>query len=272
MDKMKIKKLLFGKFSFKRLICSFAFVYATFLLFVYFFSDRMIFFPQQSNYEDSPEILKLETENGIYISALYIPDTDAQFTILFSHGNAEDLGDLREFLNEFSNKGFSVFAYDYRGYGTSDGRPSEKNAYRDIEAAYKYMVEQLDIPANRIIAQGRSVGAGAAVHLARKNELAGLILESPFTSAFRVVIRIKLVPFDKFNNIDKIKKVNCPVLVIHGKSDRIIPISHGQRLFEHANEPKFHFWVDDAGHNDLAWVAGDSYWNAIKKFTNTIEN
>ena len=79
-------------------------------------------------------------------------------------------------------------------------------------------------------------------------------------------MRIRLFPFDKFNNIGKIKEVDYPVLVIHGTADSIIPIRHGERLFEEANEPKTHFWVDGAGHNDLAWVAGDSYWNAIAKF------
>jgi fermentation-respiration switch protein FrsA (DUF1100 family) len=270
MDKRKIVNLLLGKFSIKRLLSSFALIYAFILLFVYLFSDRMIFLPRPSSYNDSDEILKLETQDQVYISALYLQNTDADFTILYSHGNAEDLGDLHEFLKEFSNRGFSVFAYDYQGYGTSQGKPSEKNAYRDIEAAYKYMTDQLEIPASRIIALGRSVGAGAAVHLVCRHELAGVILESSFTSAFRAVMRFRLVPFDKFNNIDKIKNLNCPVLVIHGKTDRIIPIHHGQRLFEEANEPKFNFWVDGAGHNDLAWVAGDSYWHALKQFTNTL--
>ncbi len=271
MEENITRKLLFGRFSVKRLISSFAFIYAAILLFIYFYSDRMIFLPQPSGYEDGDDILKIETEDGIYISALYLPKTEAKFTILHSHGNAEDIGDLREFLEEFNNKGFSVFAYDYHGYGTSEGRPSEKNTYRDIEAAYKYIVEELGIPANRIIALGRSVGAGAAVELAREHEVAGLILESAFTSALCAAMRIRLFPFDKFNNIGKIKEVDCPVLVIHGKADSIIPIRHGERLFEEANEPKTHFWVERAGHNDLALVAGDSYWDAIAKFAGTIK-
>jgi len=271
MEENKTRKLLFGRFNVKRLISSFAFIYAAILLFIYFYSDRMIFLPHPSSYEDGDDILKIETEDGVYISALYLPKEEAEFTILHSHGNAEDIGDLRELLEEFNNKGFSVFAYDYHGYGTSESRPSEKNTYRDIEAAYKYMVGELRIPANRIIALGRSVGAGAAVELAREHELAGLILESAFASALRWVMRIRLFPFDKFNNIGKIKEVKCPVIVIHGKADSIVPIRHGERLFEEANEPKTCFWVERAGHNDLAMVAGDSYWDAIAKFADTIK-
>lgn len=271
MEENKTRKLLFGQFSVKRLISSFVFIYAAIAVFIYFFSERMIFLPQPASYEDRGDILKIETEDGIYISALYLAKEGAEFTILHSHGNAEDIGDLRELLEVFNSKGFSVFAYDYHGYGTSEGQPSEKNAYKDIEAAYKYMVGELGIPSNRIIALGRSVGAGAAVELARGQELAGLILESAFTSALRAAMRARLFPFDKFNNIGKIKGVHCPALIIHGRADSIIPIRHGERLFEAANEPKSHFWVDGAGHNDLAMVAGDSYWDAIVRFAGTIK-
>jgi fermentation-respiration switch protein FrsA (DUF1100 family) len=100
--------------------------------------------------------------------------------------------------------------------------------------------------------------------------LAGLILESSFVTAFRVVTRIPLVPFDKFRNIYKIKQVQCPVLVIHGRDDKTIPFWHGEKLFEAANEPKLNFWVDGAGHNDLFWVAGNRYWDMIKEFTGVI--
>jgi hypothetical protein len=108
--------------------------------------------------------------------------------------------------------------------------------------------------------------------LASNHKVAGLILESPFVTAFRVVTRIPLLPFDKFRNIDRIKSVNCPVLVIGGKADKIIPFWHGEKLFEAANEPKFKLWVDDAGHNDLVMAAGNSYWDTIKRFADFIKS
>ncbi len=167
-------------------------------------------------------------------------------------------------------KGYSVFAYDYRGYGTSGGQASEKNAYKDIDAVYEYLVRQLNVSADRIIAHGRSVGAAVAMDLASRRKLAGLIIESSFVSAFRAVTRIRVVPFDKFDNIDKIKKVECPVLIINGKDDRIIDLWHSEKLFESANKPKLKFWVDGAGHNNLLMKAGIRYWDIIDEFTAVI--
>lgn len=271
MDKRKIRKILVGDFTIKKLVRALVFIYASLLLFAYFFSDQIIFRARESSYEDGPEILKIGTEDGAEISALYLLEPNSEFTILYSHGNAEDVGDIRKFLEMFRDKGFSVLAYDYRGYGTSDGRASEKNAYEDIEAAYEYLVGELGSSPDQIIALGRSVGGAVAMHLACREKLAGLILEGSFITAFRVITRIPLVPFDKFRNIDKIKKVQCPVLIIHGKDDRIVPFWHGEKLFKMANEPKLKFWVDGAGHNDLFLVAGTRYWDIISKFTSLVQ-
>ena len=133
----KLRRLLVGRLSVKRLIKSVVFVYVCIMVFVYFGSDRMIFVPRESSYVDGPEIIKIEVGEQTYISALYLMNPSAEFTILYSHGNAEDIGEIRLVLEKFRDNGFSVFAYDYRGYGTSDGRASEKKAYRDIEAAYE---------------------------------------------------------------------------------------------------------------------------------------
>ena len=270
MDKRKIRKLLIGDFTIKRLFCSLIFVYVCVVFFAYFYSDRMIFLPPKPSYEESSEIIRIQAENGVEISALYLSNPNSEFTILFSHGNAEDLGDIRDFLEIMQIKGYSVFAYDYRGYGTSGGRPSEKNAYKDIDAVYEYLVKQLNVSADRIIAHGRSVGAAVAIDLASRRKLAGLIIESSFVSAFRAVTRIRVAPFDKFDNINKIKKVECPVLVIHGKDDRIIGLWHSEKLFESANKPKLKFWVDGAGHNNLLMKAGIRYWDIIDEFTAVI--
>lgn len=272
MDKRKIRKILVGDFTIKRLILSLVFIYVCLLFFVYFFSDRIIFPAQPSSYEDGPEILKIEAEDGEKISALYLPAPNSKFTILYSHGNAEDIGHIREILETFRDRGYSVFAYDYRGYGTSDGRASEKNTYEDVEAAYEYLVGELECSPDRVIALGRSLGGAAAIHLACREKLAGLILEGAFTTAFSVITPMPLVPFDKFRNIDKIKKVQCPVLIIHGREDKIVPFRHGVKLFEAANEPKLKLWVDGAGHNDLFWVAGARYLDIIEEFTGVISD
>ncbi len=146
----------------KALICL-ALVYGGMCLFVLLVSDGMIFLPQPSRYQDSSAIIKLTSGDGITISAVYLPSSQSGYTILYSHGNAEDLGNIQPVLQHLHQIGFSVFAYDYRGYGTSRGRPSERNAYKDIDSAYNYLTQQLGIPPERIIAYGRSVGGGPAV-------------------------------------------------------------------------------------------------------------
>ena len=113
--------------------------------------------------------------------------------------------------------GFSVFAYDYHGYGTSGGKATEQNAYEDIDAAYNYLTQVLKVPPDRIIAHGRSLGGAVAIDLASRKPLGGLVVESSFVSAFRVVTGYRIFPFDKFRNADKIRQVRCPVLIIHGR-------------------------------------------------------
>lgn len=270
MDKKTLRRLLVGEFSLKRLVRSALFIYACVCIYGYFFTDGLIFKPQPASYEDTRETLKLTTADGVRISALYLPNRRASYTILFSHGNAEDLGDIRWVLEELRDMGFAVFAYDYRGYGTSQGNPSESGAYRDIDAAYNYLTQKLGAPPAKIIVYGRSVGAGPSVDLASRQPVAGLVLESPFVTAFRVVTRIPILPFDKFANIDKIKRVRCPVLVTHGMADRVIPFWHGRELFAAANEPKRFFPVALAGHNDVMEVAGEGYAKALREFVEAL--
>ncbi|MDJ0718780.1 MAG: alpha/beta hydrolase [Prochloraceae cyanobacterium] len=270
-----LRRLRLGQFSHKRfmeaLICL-ALLYGVLCLFVLLVSERLIFFPQPSSYQDRSAILKLPSGEGITISAVYLPSVPSSYTILYSHGNGEDLGDIQLVLQHLHQIGFSVFAYDYRGYGTSMGRPREQNVYKDIDAAYNYLTQELSIPPSKIIAYGRSVGGGPSVDLASRQPLAGLILESSFTSAFRVAIPIPLFPFDKFRNLSKLKKVNCPVLVIHGTADKVIPLTHGQQLFAAASQPKLSLWVEGANHNDpLFLVAQKQYVGTLRQFAQIIK-
>lgn len=266
-----LRKLLIGEFGWTRLMRSLLLIYALFALYVYFWADSMIFLPQPASYQDTTDILKISVNDTEQISALYLPNASAQYTLLYSHGNAEDLGDIRPVLDRFHSWGFSVFAYDYRGYGTSDGQPSERRAYQDIEAAYRYLTEQLQVPPEQVILYGRSLGGGAAIDLATQYPVAGLILESTFTSAFRVVVPFPLLPFDKFSNLKKLQTIDYPVLVMHGQADQTIPIAHSQTLYEAASGPKLSLWVAEAAHNDFTWVAGERHQKALLSFQQLIE-
>ncbi len=249
-----------------RVLLSVALVYAGLCLLAYLVSDRMIFLPPPATYRDSGEILSVTTADGVRISAIHLVNPPAEYTILYSHGNAEDLGLIAPLLARLREWGFAVFAYDYRGYGTSQGTPSESGAYEDVEAAYAYLTRALGVSPRRIIAYGRSVGSGPAVDLATRRPLAGLIVESGFVTAFRVLTRVPLLPFDKFRNADKIARVSCPVLVMHGVQDEVVPFAHGRRLFGTAPGPKRFLWVEGAGHNDFMLVAGDRQAQALHEF------
>jgi fermentation-respiration switch protein FrsA (DUF1100 family) len=259
------------EFSFKRLLLSILIVpvliYIGLGVYAYYYADRLIFQPQPPSYHDVASITKITTPGGEKISALYLKNPDAKYTILFSHGNAEDLGNSYEIGRAFNKAGFSFLAYDYRGYGTSEGSPSEQNAYEDIETVYNYLTGELQIPADNIIIQGRSLGGAVSIDLASRKPCAGLIAESTFVTAFRVMTGIAIYPFDKFKNIEKIKQVNCPILFIHGKKDGVVPFRHGEMLFAAANEPKYNYWIDQAGHNDIFANFGKVYIQSIQDFS-----
>jgi len=247
-------------------------LYLALAIYAWFLSDQAIFLPQPSSYRDGPEILKLRSANGNVISAVYLPQPSAKFTLLVSHGNAEDLGDIRPWLEDFRRSRFNVFAYDYQGYGTSQGKSTEKTAYDDENAAYDYLTLTLKTPPNRIIIFGRSVGSGPAVHLAARRPAAALVLQSPFLSAFRVVTRVPILPFDKFSNYKEIGRIRCPLLIIHGTNDEVIGIAQGEKLFALAHEPKQFFAVQGAGHNDLNEVGGARYLETLQTFAKSLTN
>ncbi|NET50339.1 MAG: alpha/beta hydrolase [Merismopedia sp. SIO2A8] len=266
-----LRRLLVGDFTLKRLIRSLIFIYLFFAAYVFVAADGMIFLPSSSSYTDTPEIIKIASGQQSQISALYLAAENAPYTILFSHGNAEDLGLIRSTLETLQSLGLSVFAYDYQGYGTSSGKPSERAAYQDIRAAYTYLTETLAIPPEQIIVYGRSVGGGPSTYLAAREAIAALILESTFTSAFRTVVPLPILPFDKFPNDRNLKQFQGPVLIIHGTDDPIIPFTHGEQLLALASGPTQFLAVEGAGHNDVAWVAGDRYPLAIESFVQLVQ-
>lgn len=254
--------MLLGLFLFYLVVCAYA----------AFVSESLIFQPHRSSYRDTPEILKVTSSNGNKISAIYLRNPSAQFTLLVSHGNGEDLGDIRDWLESLRRAGFSVFAYDYQGYGTSEGTPGESAAYADESAAYDFLAIDLRTPPDKIIIFGRSVGTGPAVQLAARRPAAALVLQSPFLSAFRVLTRVPLLPFDRFPNYKRIRHVHCPVLIMHGNADSVISPWHGRKLFELANEPKQFVVVEGADHNEINPAITRIYNRALVKFVSSLES
>lgn len=202
-----------------------------------------------------PELLYLTTTLGDKIAAVHIRKPNTKRTILYSHGNAEDLGlcfNALDMLAEITNS--NVFAYDYPGYGLSEGEPSESNCYLAIDAAFNDLRSKTG--SSRIIAFGRSIGSGATVDLvSRHPDIRGMVLQSPIESGARAIFgngvsRLGYM-FDIFRNYEKVGNIKCPVLVMHGTVDEVVPFSNGQAIQAgciNAVEP---LWVRGVGHNDM---------------------
>lgn len=229
--------------------------------------NKAMFPAPKPGYSDSPEILKLDA-NGAQIAALYLKSRlpESKGCILYSHGNAEDLGRLREFLELYAARGYDVFAYDYCGYGLSQGSPSQSGCLDSIAAAYAYLTGKLGVAPESIIVYGRSVGSGPSVWLASERKVGALALEAGFTSTYAVVLGVDSVPTDKFQNLSRIKSVSCPVFIAHGRLDGVIPFKHGEALYAAAKEPKACLWAANAGHDDIVYAAGQAYWDAFDSF------
>ena len=262
-----------------RIMLTFFAVFYVLIVVLALFSDRLIFLPHTPGYDlqsleaigrGSVQTYRIPCRDGA-LAAVYLPNSQARFTLLYSHGNGEDIGDDLPVLEEFRRAGFAVFAYDYNGYGQSEGKPSEAAVYRDVEAAFDFLTGTLHVPPARIIAFGHSLGASAAIHLAASRPVAGLIAQAPFLSAFRVLTRVQLLPWDKFNNARAIRRVHCPVLIAQGRRDEVIPLRHGERIYRLANPPKWQVWLDGAGHNDVMLAASREFIAAIQSFAQQLQ-
>ncbi len=245
-------------------------IYLLLNLLAYLFSDRLIFVPQPPAYTKLPNQIKIRS-GGQTITGVYLENPAAEYTLLFSHGNAEDLDNVVPFMQQFHRLGYSVLMYDYRGYGTSEGTPSTRKAKQDVEAAYRWLVDEKKTAPESIIVHGRSLGGGVATWLASKHPVGGLIIESSFVSTFRVRTVVPLLPWDRFNSLRSIKKVQCPVLVMHGTADEVVPFWHGRKLYEAAPGKKQHLWIEGGRHNDYAYAAGEAYLETISQFIDSIK-
>ncbi|CAL5371742.1 unnamed protein product [Camellia sinensis] len=223
-------------------------------------------FPHRENVE----VLKLPTRKGTEVVAVYIRHPMATSTLLYSHGNAADLGQMYDLFIELSiHLKVNLMGYDYSGYGQSSGKPSEHNTYADIEAVYKCLEESYGAKQENIILYGQSVGSGPTLDLAaRLPHLRAVVLHSPILSGLRVMYPVKRTYwFDIYKNIDKIPYVNCPVLIIHGTADEVVDCSHGKQLWELCKEKYEPLWLKGGNHCDLELYP--EYIRHLKKFIST---
>ncbi len=251
--------------------------YAAFLVLLYFLQPRFVYFPLRT-IEMTPaarglryEQVRIRTDDGVTLRGWFVPAEAARATVLFLHGNAGNISHRLDSLAIFGQLRLSTFIIDYRGYGESEGHPTEQGTYRDAVAAWRYLVEQRKISPDRIVLFGRSLGGAVAAWLAVRQTPAALIVESTFVSAPDFAaelypwLPVRLIARFDYNTAQSLRQVKCPVLVVHSRSDDIVPFAHGRRLFEAANPPK-QFLEIDGGHNDGFLLSKDAYIAGMDRF------
>lgn len=248
---------------------------------MYFQQPNMIFFPFKA-IEQTPknwgleyEDVAIRTEDGLELDGWYIPYPGAEQMLLFFHGNAGNISHRRESLEIFHRLGLNVLIVDYRGYGNSEGSPSEPGLYMDAMAAWNYLIDEKGFADNQIVIFGRSLGGSVAANLASRVEARGLVLESTFTSArdfahvvFPVLSRMIVMRFE-LNTDERIQQVHSPVLVLHSPDDEIMPFHLGERVFALANEPK-RFYTMRGDHNGGFYLSQPGYERALSEWLGTL--
>lgn len=218
------------------------------------------------------------TLHGWFAHALVeddISEENPPYTILFCHGNAGNITHRLENVLLLAQLGLNVCIFDYRGYGKSEGRPNEQGVYNDAVAAYDYLLSREDVAKDKIVVFGRSLGGAVAVELATRKPCYKLILESTFSSVKDMTktmfgaLPVHYLVHTKFDSLSKIKRIQIPLLYIHGTDDAIVPFELGSRLFDAANEPKAFYAIQGADHNDTYEVGGREYFERIAQFIHT---
>jgi hypothetical protein len=222
-------------------------------------------------YED----LHLRAPDGPVLNGWYAENTPESPVILLCHGNAGTMSNRLDKLIKFRTAGASVLLFDYRGYGRSTGVPTEAGTYRDAETFYRWLIDVKKIEPGRIIFYGESLGNGVSIEMALRHKPLGLIVESAFTSTMdmgRLVLPwlpVRWMVKYRYDNLTKIPKVSCPVLVMHSRQDDVIPFEMGRTLFEAAPEPKT-FLEMKGSHNDGFMDTGPAYDDAVERFLKSL--
>ena len=224
--------------------------------------DRFMFCPMKGGYDETLEGYIDIGTNDMSVAARIIGPQKGKKVVIYCHGNAEDLTALEGRFEGLVEKGYAVATFDYPGYGLSDGAPDEDGCYRNAFRLYDWLVNDKGYQADDIVVMGYSIGTGVAIELATNRDVCGLWLESAYLSAPRAVTKIRILFADPFSNIGKISKIKCPLVMLHGTADSIIPYWQGRELFECAMEPKWFIPIPGANHIDYIYTMGVDKYNA----------
>jgi uncharacterized protein len=245
-----------------------------------FWQSKLVYFPRpgvQATPADAGiyyEDVTLQAADGVKLHAWFVPAPDKpRGALLYCHGNAGNISYRVGLVSVFRRMGLDVLIFDYRGYGQSEGKPSEDGTYLDAEAAWDYLVTKRGVRPERIAIFGKSLGGGVAAHLAAEPERkpGALVLQSTFTSIPDVGaeqfwwLPVRLIARIKYPSLKTLPAIKCPVLVVHSRGDELIPFHHGQQLFAAANEPK-EFLEIQGDHNGGWQLSGRAYTDGIQRF------
>ncbi len=254
-----------------------AILYTGIAVLYYFTQERYLFSPQ-SEFVDNPSLLglkyeevNLKSDDGVTLNAWYLPAETSRPVILYCHGNAGNISHRLEHLKLIHDLGYSIFIFDYRGYGKSTGKISERGTYYDAALAWQYLILDRKFSPDNIIVYGRSLGASVAAWLSARHTPAALIIESAFDSIQSLgsqlypFLPVKWLTRFSYNTLNHIRAVKCPVLVIHSIEDEVIPYSHGKELYKNIHGEKT-FLKITGSHNTGFQTSGDHYVEGIRNF------
>ncbi len=255
------------------------------VVFRYTMFDRyLIYFPEREVHQDPGDAglafddVTFAASDGKRLHGWFVP-AHSDVTLLWFHGNAGNIANRVQNVAEVNSYlGVNVFIFDYRGYGRSEGRPSEEGTYKDAQGAVAYLRGRADVDPEKIAYFGRSLGCGVAIDLAVREPAHALICESPFTSIQAMARKtypwlpgIGMFARTKYDSLSKIGDIHVPLMVLHGTADHIVPIELGRELYDAANDPKRFYEIDGADHNDTFYVGGRPYYDALKSFVDELD-
>jgi fermentation-respiration switch protein FrsA (DUF1100 family) len=252
-------------------------LYVAVVALAYVFQERLLYFPLRSlaatpaSIGLAYETVSIETEDGLKISGWFVPAERARATLLFFHGNAGNISHRLDSIATFHRLGLNTLIIDYRGYGQSEGKPTERGTYLDTAAAWRYLVEERQVSPEEIIIFGRSLGGAMAAWLAHTHPPKALILESTFTSVPDIAAQaypflpVRQLGRINYNTLERLPEIRVPLLIVHSPDDDVIPYHHSQKLFAAANEPK-EFLEIRGGHNDGFIISAQTYEAIFDQF------
>lgn len=244
--------------------------------------SRIVFMPPNRQHEiDLEKDILLTTSHGSKIEVKTIIKNKDFLYLIISHGNAEDVHGVYQWAEDYLSNyiNVNIIMYEYTGYSQNQDNSekfisSEQYAYNDIDTVYNYLIEQHQVQPNRIVVYGRSVGSGPSCYLAEKQkDIGGLILNCGFMSVYRVLFKFRFtLPGDMFPNIDRMKRIQCPVCVFHSIKDEIVPFYHGKELYKAAPNKFDPLFIDGTSHNNIDKLSDDVFKHMVKFFKHIDSN